>query len=206
MLLPERRVRARSGRMLRPSARRTAAIGVSLLASLAWIELAPPNASAAVKKDQSYPIKAAFLFNFASLVTWPDEAFEHSESPFVICHIGGSRTKALFDTAYAGRTVERHPVQVRHPSGARDVADCHIFMITSDRSGQAKDFLTAAAGRSILTVGESKGFARSGGMVGFYDEDSRIRFEINRDAAERANLRISSRLLKLARLVSSEAG
>jgi len=206
MLLAERRVNARLDRIPRRSARRIAAIGVAMIASLGWLALTTTRAAAREESEQAYRVKVAFLFNFASLVTWPKGAFDHPESPFVICHLGDSKTGALFDAAYAGRMVERHPVEVRHPSGARDVLDCHIVMITAERSEEAGQFLSAVAGQPILTVGETEGFARSGGMIGFYDEGSKIRFEINRGAAESANLRISSRLLKLARLVSSKAG
>ena len=77
-------------------------------------------------------------------------------------------------------------------------------MITAERSEQADGFIAAVAGKSVLTVGETEGFALSGGMIGFYNDDSKLRFEINRSLAESAKLRISSRLLRLARLVSSE--
>ncbi len=84
------------------------------------------------------------------------------------------------------------------------LSGCHIVFITQERGEQGREFITAVAGKSILTIGESEGFARSGGVIGFYNEGSKIRFEINLRAAERARLRISSRLLQLARLVSSE--
>jgi hypothetical protein len=120
--------------------------------------------------------------------------------------LGGSQTEALFDTAYSGRMVERHPIAVRHPTDVGDVLGCHIFMITAERNEQAGGFIEAAAGKSILTVGETDGFALSGGMIGFYSEGSKLRFEINFGVAKSAKLRISSRLLQLARLVSREGG
>jgi hypothetical protein len=100
--------------------------------------------------------------------------------------------------------VKRHPIEVRHPSGAGDALGCHIIMITFDRSEQADGLIAAAAGRPTLTIGETEGFALSGGVIGFYDDGPKIRFEINLRAAEDANLRISSRLLQLARLVSGD--
>ena len=182
------------------------AMWTAAIASLAWSSLTPPNAVGATESEQQYRVKAAFLFNFASLVTWPEGSFTDSDSPFVICHLGGSQTEALFDTAYSGRMVERHPIEVRHPSGVGDALGCHIFMITSERNEQSGGFIEAVAGKSILTVGETDGFANSGGMIGFYNEGSKLRFEINRGVVESSNLRISSRLLQLARLVSSEDG
>jgi hypothetical protein len=182
------------------------ALWFAAITSLAWSSLAPPTAVGATESEQLYRVKAAFLFNFASLVTWPEESFNESNAPFVICHFGGSQTAALFDTAYSGRMVERHPIEVRHPSGVGDALGCHIFMITAARNEQAGGFIEAVAGKSILTVGETDGFALSGGMIGFYNEGSKLRFEINLGVVENAKLRISSRLLQLARLVSSEDG
>ena len=177
-------------------------LGAAMIASLAWSILTAPNAVGAAGSEKAYRVKVAFLLNFASLVKWPEESFDDSESPFVICHLGGSQTRALFDTTYAGRMVKRHPIEVRHPSRVGDVLGCHIIMITAERSEQASGFITAAAGKSILTIGETEGFALSGGVIGFYNDGSKIRFEINLSAARNANLRISSRLLRLAQLVS----
>lgn len=203
MLRLEGRANANLGRTPCRHTRWAVALWAAVIASLAWFSLTPANAVGTTESEQPYHVKLAYLFNFASLVTWPEESFNGSESPFVICHLGGSQTRALFDAAYADRMVERHPVEVRHPSRAGDVLGCHIIMITANRSEQAAGFISAVAGRSILTVGETEGFALSGGMIGFYNDESKLRFEINRGVAESAKLRISSRLLQLARLVSS---
>jgi hypothetical protein len=77
-------------------------------------------------------------------------------------------------------------------------------MITAERSEQAAGFISVVAGKSILTIGETEGFALRGGVIGFYNDGSKIRFEINLKAAKSANLRISSRLLQLAQLVSGD--
>jgi hypothetical protein len=174
-----------------------------VIASLAWSSLTPPEAVGATGIEKAYRVKLAFLLNFASLIEWPEESFGHSESPFVICHHGGSQTRTLFDTAYVDRMVKRRPIEVRHPSRVGDVLGCHIIMITAERSEQTGGLIAATTGKSTLTIGETEGFALSGGVIGFYNDGSKVRFEINRSAAKSAKLRISSRLLQLARLVSS---
>jgi len=204
MLRLEGRANANSGRIPCCHTRFIVQMWIAVIASLAWSSLTPPNAVGATAAEQAYRVKVAFLFNFASLIEWPEESFNGSDAPFVICHLGSSQTRALFDTAYADRMVERHPIEVRHPSGVDDVLGCHIIMITAERSEQAGDFIAAAAGKSTLTIGETEGFARSGGVIGFYNDGPKIRFEINLRAAEDANLRVSSRLLQLARLLSSD--
>jgi len=204
MLRLEGRANANFGRIPCRHTRLVVSLWAAVIASLAWFSLAPANAVGATESEKAYRVKVAYLFNFASLIEWPEESFTGSESPFVICHLGGSQTRALFDTAYADRMVERHPIEVRHPSRVGDALGCHIIMITAERSQQAGGFIAAAAGKSTLTIGETEGFALSGGVIGFYNDGPKIRFEINLRAAENANLRISSRLLQIARLLSSD--
>jgi len=175
-----------------------------LLASIIGFTLALSGAAIAASSGKAHRVKAAFVLNFAALTEWPSESFADSKDPIVICHVGGSQTNALLDSAYSGRMVERRSVDFRHLTSTERVSGCHIVFITAEQGEQAREFITAVAGRSILTIGETEGFARSGGVIGFYKEGSKIRFEINLSASERARLRISSRLLRLARPVSSE--
>ena len=177
---------------------------VALLASLLGFASVLSNAAIAAGGEKEYLVKAAFILNFASLIEWPAASFDSSEDPIVICHFGESRTMSLFDSAYSGRMVKRHPIEVRHPPRVGEVLGCHIIMITAERSEKADGVIIAVAGKPILTIGETENFARSGGVIGFYRDGSKTRFEINLSAAENAKLRISSRLLQLARLVSSE--
>ena len=181
-------------------------IRVALLASLLWFAALASNAAIAADSGKEYWVKAAFILNFASLIEWPAESFDSSEDPIVICHLGGTGTvrALLLETAYSGRMVKRHPIEIRHLSRGGQVSTCHILIFTAEQGTQARKFIAAVAGKSILTIGETKNFARSGGVIGFYKDGSKIRFEVNLGAAENAKLRISSRLLRLARLVSSE--
>ena len=204
MLRLEGRADASSGQIRCRATRWAVAVWAAAVVWLALSGLAPRNVAGATGNEQPYRVKVAFLFNFASLVKWPEESFHGPDAPFVICHYGGSQTRGLFETAYSGRMVERHPIEVWDLSSVDDVLGCHIMMITAERSEEVDDFLSAVAGKSVLTIGETDGFARSGGVIGFYSDGSKIRFEVNLGAAKSARLRISSRLLKLARLVSSE--
>lgn len=176
----------------------------ALFASLTGFSSVPSSAAIAANTDQEYLIKAAFVLNFASLIEWPSESFGDSESPIIICHAGSSETTSLFETAYSGRLVESRPIEIRQLSPGESVSGCHIVLITAERSEQVSEFIAAVAGKSILTIGETENFAREGGVIGFYKDGSKVRFEVNRSAAASAKLHISSRLLQLARLISSE--
>ena len=139
-----------------------------------------------------YRVKAAFLFNFAKFVEWPPEA---DAGPLQICVAGRNVFgDALVDTV-RGETINGRPLAVRvilEPEPG-----CHVIFVPRGAATQA--YLRAARTSPSLTVGESPDFIAQGGMVNFTLDGTSVRFEIDREAAERVGLRISSRLLRLAR-------
>lgn len=148
-----------------------------------------------------YEVKAAFLLNFARLVEWPASAFPDPGAPLVLAVLGDDHVTTTIERAVAGKTVGTRPLQVVRVSASQGVEESHIAFVSSGDRDRQRDVIEAARGRSLLTVGESAHFARDGGIINFFAEGNKIRFEINRSAADRAGLRISSRLLGLARLV-----
>ena len=152
--------------------------------------------SSAVLSGQDVPleyrVKAAFLFNFAKFVEWPADAIG---GPLQICVAGRNVFgEALADTV-RGENINGRPLAVRvllEPERG-----CHIIFIP--RGAATAAYLRAARSSAALTVGEIPDFITQGGMVNFTLEGTSVRFEIDGEAAERAGLRISSRLLRLAR-------
>ena len=139
-------------------ARFWANIRVALLASILWFAALPSNAAIAADSEKEYWVKAAFILNFASLIEWPAESFDSSESPIVICHLGGAGTvrALLLQIADSGRMVERHPFEIRQLSRCEEVSTCHILMFTAEQGEQARKFIAAVAEKSILTIGEPR--------------------------------------------------
>ena len=149
-----------------------------------------------------YPIKAAFLINFARFVEWPGDAFASPTSSFVIA-VAGSPTMVgiLLDLAKAERIGDR-VVEVVAVTGATPPARCHILYIASSVESNRLGKLLAPPRRSgVLTVGDSEMFVSRGGIIRFFVADNRVRFEISLDNAGRSALRIGSQLLQLAKLV-----
>lgn len=175
---------------------------VSVVSALI-VALALVLSSANARGDyDEYKVKAAFLINFARLVTWPGHAAPAQGTPLVIgVHASPSVTGSL-STALADAKIPGHSVRVRPVGALEEIDDCHILFVADDDPESARGWVVAARGRGTLTVGESAGFARDGGMINFFTEEQKIRFEINPKAANREGLKISSRLLRLARLVS----
>ena len=143
---------------------------------------------------QEYQVKAAFLYNFLKYVEWPDRP----NRPFVICVAGQNPFGTVLEALTKNERVGGHPVMTQIILAPEPGCDA----IFTPRTANIPAYLNAAAGMPILTVGETPNFIERGGIVNFFLEDGKVRFEINRNGAERAGLRFSSRLLQLARIVN----
>ena len=159
-----------------------------------------PSVSQAATEDQ---LMAAYVFNFAKFVEWPAELFPASNSAMNFCALGRSAAADEMDSAVRGQSVNGHPIKVRRLGSAEEIADCHLVFLASSAGKQQQRLFQAAKGRPVLLIGESPGFARAGGTIGFITEKGKVLFEINLNMAEEAHLKISSKLLSLARIVSS---
>jgi hypothetical protein len=144
-----------------------------------------------------YQVKAAFLFNFAKFVDWPEAALAR-DSSVNVCVLGDDPFGPVLNRTVEGKTVHDRPIRVARVSDLAEVFECHVLFISGSHRRELPRLLPTLSGLSILTVGEMAGFAQSGGMIAFTTDEDRVRFEINNEAAERAGLRISSQLLKLA--------
>lgn len=149
---------------------------------------------------REYQLKAAFIYNFVQFVDWPSGAFPDRTAPFVLATVGDDPFQGALDRAVSGKAVGGHALVVRHFARGPDVKGCQLLFVPEGQEEQFAAALQKLASAPVLTVGETEGFARQGGMIRFYEEDNRLRFEINPAAAQKVGLRISSRLLKLARI------
>lgn len=151
---------------------------------------------------QEYEVKAAFLYHFAHLVDWP--APSAPGEPFVIAVVGDDPFGGALDEMLAGKFVRGQPVRVQRFAGAAqlDGGRIRILFVAPGDDEHLRRVLSALAGQPVLTVGESQRFAQRGGMIGFrVTAEGRVAFDINLRRAEQSGLRMSSQLLKLARIV-----
>jgi hypothetical protein len=145
---------------------------------------------------------AAFLFNFARYVEWPEDAFDRSDMPVNICMLSSKEFGDVVSRTVSGKTVADRSVVVRWTSDLPEATGCHILFIGSEFERSHSDAVAVLDGMSVFTVADQEGFARAGGTANFFRADNRIRFEINTLAAKKAGLKISSRLLRLAKVVN----
>jgi hypothetical protein len=169
-----------------------------LSAAAAGMLLLAGNRSAAQSAQPSeYQIKAAFVFNFAKFVEWPTTALPQANSPIIIGVLGENPFGELLETTMKNKTVEDHPLIIKQFQSVAEATDIHILFISSSEKQRLAEILKHLEGRSVLTVGEMDGFNEKGGMINFLIEGTKIRFKINNEAATRARLKISSKLLSL---------
>jgi hypothetical protein len=165
-----------------------------LVAVLLCAAMAPTSAQDA---GLEYRVKAAYLFNFTKFIEWPNGAFIGGRSfSFSICVAGRNPFGPALTATLAGETAAGLPLAARVVN-AGGAAGCHVLFLPT--GVPAAPYLRAVGTSPVLTVGESPGFLAQGGIINFVLDGGRVRFEINQAAAERAQLRISSRLLQLGR-------
>jgi len=180
----------------------------SLVAALAFaLGVGVGGASAASAQPapaEENAVKAAFVYNFAKFTDWPDELWTKA-GKLRLCVAGTGDGFAQAVAALGSKPpVRGKEVEVLTISRAEDAPSCHILVVAG-RDGMAQ-WARGVRNAPVLTVGDGEGFAASGGVIGLFAEGEKLRFEVNQDAAQRAGLKLSSQLLKLARLVKDAPG
>lgn len=152
-----------------------------------------------------YRSKAAFLATFPSFVDWPESAFASVDSPFLICVRGDFSFGTSLAELARGASPHGRRVEVRWVHKDQELRICHIAFISRSESKRYAKLLQILEGTGVLTVGETESFLGAGGAISFSFEHETLQFEVNLIAAETAHLKISSRLLALARHVVTRA-
>jgi hypothetical protein len=175
---------------------RRAIAGTAVLCALA----APPGAAPPAERD----VKAAFLCHFPSYVEWPAGTFAAPTDPIVVGVLWEDPFGPALDALVRNRSVGGRPLVVRRLSRIEDARGVHVLYVGTADPLEVAGVLSHLEGRAILTVADGERLAERGAVVNFRLEEQKVRFDINVAAAERAGLKLSSQLLKLARIVADE--
>ena len=161
----------------------------------------PSHTSAQIREASEYEVKALFLYNFAKFVEWPPNTSRQLSDPMTICVFGEDPFGPILDDAVRGKRIGSHKFVIRRIQAAQSANGCQIAFISTSERKHVRSVLATVGGEGVLTVGEMDDFAAIGGVINLVIEAGRVHFEVNVDAAERAGLKISSKLLTLAKIV-----
>lgn len=178
-----------------PAFRRLSAALLLALASVAGVVRA---------ESKSAELMAAYLYNFARFVEWPAAQFPSPKTPLVLCTPDGETLDGHLLRIH-GRQAQNRRVVVRVIEAGDNLTGCHLLFLPRQETAAAATLLATAAGKPVLTVSNAPGFTAMGGMIGLFVEADRVHFDIDRDLAQAAGLRVSSRLLALARVPPGDA-
>lgn len=155
--------------------------------------------------SKEYQVKAVFLWRLAQFTEWPADAFEHAENPIVVCVLGENPFGDALEQAIVGETARGRNLVVQQHRGVQGIKTCHILYISAPAARHLPELSAALAGKSVLTVRDSDGSARSyDTIVRFITEQNKINLRIDLKAATAARLVLDPRLLRAAEIVGNE--
>jgi hypothetical protein len=181
---------------------RTRACRALALLALAWLAAFVSPAAAQTENDRAleHRVKAAFLYRFTEFVTWPDAAYPRPDSPFVMVVAGPEAIAENLRSTTAGRSVGGRPIEVRRVGASEAIPLAQLVFIGGSDIARVRELIRAAP-RHALVVTEADGALDAGSVINFVVVEERVRFDISLESAEKRALRLSSRLLAVARSV-----
>lgn len=148
-----------------------------------------------------YSVKAAFLYNFARYVKWPDTAFRNAEAPLVIAVVGKDPFGAVLDAALKDKRAGARRIAVQRFDSIATLGACHLLFVAPGVESELAKIQACYDSKPVLLVADTIAAVEAGAQVGFFVEKSKVRFAINPQAVKAAQLQVGSELLKLARIV-----
>jgi len=174
--------------------------GISLV--LLWLSLTgAPRAQTGPPPSFEHEVTASFVYTVAKFVDWPAAAFGDPGAPLVFGILGDDPIEEPLQRTVAGKSVGGHPVELIRVKEGEDPVHCHVLFVGRSEAAHVDEVIARLGNSSVLTVGEFDHFAQRGGVLRLRLDQNMVRFEVNVDAAERAHLQISSKILKLGTIV-----
>jgi uncharacterized protein DUF4154 len=159
----------------------------------------PSSANERVREAPEYQVKSAFLFSFIRLVDWPLSAAAAARAPLHLCVLGESPIVGELQSR-ARTPVKGREVVVRRLPDDTDLRGCEVLFISEHVGGDLNAVMRTVP-TAVLTVSEIDTSERVESVLNLVVEDRKVVFDVNVDAAKRARLWVSARLLGVARAV-----
>ncbi|MCI0605093.1 YfiR family protein [bacterium] len=154
-------------------------------------------------QSAEYEMKAEFLYNFTQFVQWPENAFSTPNSPFQLCLIGEDPFGRTLDESVTSEFVGKHPIVVRRIRDVDNTPACHLAFVSAKSDIPFEAVLVTTHEHPVLLVGEDPESAERGGTIAFRFVNRRVQVSVNLSAARSANLKISSKLLRLSTIIEN---
>jgi hypothetical protein len=148
-----------------------------------------------------YRTKAQFLANFLKFVEWPPDALQKDNSPFWICSTGYFPFGTALAESTRGELVRGRRIEIHWVRNHSELRSCQVLFVSESESKNYRKIVADIHGAAILSVGETSDFLDAGGTVAFFFQEKALQFDVNLPAANAAGLKISARLLSVARHV-----
>ncbi len=152
-----------------------------------------------------YKVKATFLLNFAKFISWPGSAFGDGRAVTVVGVLGQDPFGPMLDQTLANQAAGGRSFEVRRVATPAEAAGCHILFVSRSEKDRQAALFDALRGRPVLTVSEVDGFCDRGGMFNFVISDGKVKIEINQGECDKAGLKVSSKLLSIAKIVPTSS-
>lgn len=174
-----------------------------LLALVGWVAAATQTRGAEASLSE-YQVKALFLVNFAKYVEWPATAFAGASAPIIVGVVGENNFGPHLEKAIDGKNVSGRAIQILSIDKDEDMARCHILFVSASEKRHLGEILNKVKALPVLTVGEAEPFLTQGGVINFTKKEGKVRLQIDLEAARKAKLQLSSKLLSVADSVTGK--
>jgi hypothetical protein len=163
----------------------------------------PASAQSASRAVPEYVMKAAYLYNFVLLAEWPPTSHLTEASSLNLCLYGGDELNVVIEQLRS-KMVDGTPVRVRRVSDPSEVNQCHLLFVGEADGSRGTRLLEAARNLPVLTVSDDNRQAQNGVILMIAAESQRLTFEVDLNAARKSQLKLSSKLLRLAKRVNGQ--
>ena len=155
------------------------------------------------QKYTEYDVKAVYLYNFSKFITWPNEENEKTKDFIFVVYKNEAFAKVLVKVV-KGRVIKGRNCKVILVNKPEDIPKCNILFVSNVSNVEIKKIFNLTNSKPIVTVGDNiEDFCRNGGLINFTSKQSAKRFEINVNLEEKKDIKISSKLIVLAKIVQS---
>jgi hypothetical protein len=170
---------------------------IARISAFLFMAIVAPRQAHALPEPE---IKAAFIYRFTQFVTWPNDAFDGKDAPFIIATIGDDSLSAALQHAMSGRVVNGRPIVITHFASVDRIEHCHLLFVPASQQGTVPAILAKVGNAPVLTVGDGDGFMQQGGAIRLFVEDGRMKFELDPDVASAARLKPGAQLMKVGQI------